>query len=41
MTNPDPRSMAVTVADAAKWVAYYRVMESSRPDALFRDPPAD
>lgn len=26
------------VSDTARWVAYYRGMESARPDALFRDP---
>jgi methyltransferase (TIGR00027 family) len=26
------------VADTARWVAYYRAMETERPDALFRDP---
>jgi methyltransferase (TIGR00027 family) len=26
------------VSDTAIWVAYYRVLESERPDALFRDP---
>jgi methyltransferase (TIGR00027 family) len=26
------------VSDTARWVAYYRAMESARPDALFRDP---
>ena len=26
------------VSDTARWVAFYRVMESERPDAIFRDP---
>lgn len=26
------------VSDTAQWVAYYRAMETERPDALFRDP---
>ena len=26
------------VSDTARWVAYYRAMESERPDAVFRDP---
>lgn len=26
------------VSDTARWVAFYRAMESARPDALFRDP---
>jgi len=29
------------VSDTARWVAVYRAWESSRPDALFRDPYAD
>jgi len=29
------------VSDTAHWVAYYRAMESARPDALFRDPYAE
>ena len=29
------------VSDTARWVAVYRAMESSRPDALFRDPFAE
>jgi methyltransferase (TIGR00027 family) len=28
----------VHISDTARWVAYYRAMESDRPDALFRDP---
>jgi methyltransferase (TIGR00027 family) len=27
-----------TVSDTARWVAFYRAMETERPDALFRDP---
>lgn len=27
-----------SISDTAFWVAYYRAMESDRPDALFRDP---
>jgi methyltransferase (TIGR00027 family) len=27
-----------SISDTAYWVAYYRAMESDRPDALFRDP---
>ena len=27
-----------TVSDTARWVAYYRAMETDRPDAVFRDP---
>ena len=26
------------VSDTARWVAYYRAMETDRPDAIFRDP---
>ncbi len=26
------------ISDTARWVAYYRAMESARPDAIFRDP---
>ena len=26
------------ISDTARWVAYYRAMETDRPDALFRDP---
>lgn len=26
------------VSDTARWVAFYRAMESDRPDAIFRDP---
>ena len=26
------------VSDTARWVAFYRAMETERPDALFRDP---
>jgi methyltransferase (TIGR00027 family) len=28
----------ISLADTAKWVAYYRAMESARPDAIFKDP---
>jgi methyltransferase (TIGR00027 family) len=28
------------ISDTARWVAYYRAMETDRPDALFRDPHA-
>src|ERR1700750_1523070 len=27
-----------SVSDTARWVAVYRAMETSRPDAIFRDP---
>lgn len=26
------------ISDTARWVAYYRALESERPDAIFRDP---
>lgn len=29
------------VSDTARWVAYYRAMETQRPDAIFRDPFAE
>ena len=29
------------VSDTARWVAYFRALESKRPDALFRDPFAE
>ena len=37
MTSDNPLSH---VSDTARWVAFYRAMESERPDALFRDPHA-
>src|SRR6202040_1408708 len=36
-----PRLVFEDVADTALWVAAYRARESSRPDALFRDPWAE
>ena len=31
--------MAIThISDTARWVAFYRAMETERPDAIFRDP---
>ena len=36
---PSSSTPALThISDTARWVAYYRAMESDRPDALFRDP---
>src|ERR1700730_17244914 len=29
------------VSDTARWVAYFRALETRRPDALFRDPYAE
>ena len=34
----DSRKVMSSLSDTAHWVAYYRAMESERPDALFRDP---
>lgn len=36
MTQPGP--LIRNVSDTARWVAFYRAMESERPDAIFRDP---
>ena len=34
--------MAIThISDTARWVAYYRAMETARPDAIFKDPFAE
>lgn len=33
--------MITNVSDTARWVAYYRAMETARPDAVFRDPFAE
>lgn len=35
MTAPSPIRH---VSDTARWVAFYRAMETERPDAIFRDP---
>src|SRR5215210_7737708 len=32
------RKLIENVSDTARWVAFYRAMETERPDALFRDP---
>lgn len=37
----DPVSGIRDVSDTARWMAYFRAMESRRPDALFRDPFAE
>ncbi|MDE3137795.1 MAG: class I SAM-dependent methyltransferase [Acidobacteriota bacterium] len=34
----DPRQVMSSLSDTAYWVAFYRAMETDRPDALFRDP---
>jgi methyltransferase (TIGR00027 family) len=36
MTQPAP--LISNVSDTARWVAFYRAMESERPDAIFHDP---
>lgn len=33
--------MITHISDTARWVAYYRAMETARPDAIFRDPFAE
>lgn len=33
-----PASLIRNVSDTARWVAFYRAMESERPDAIFHDP---
>jgi methyltransferase (TIGR00027 family) len=37
MTTPS-QSPIRNVSDTARWVAFYRAMESERPDAIFQDP---
>jgi methyltransferase (TIGR00027 family) len=32
------RPVVESVSDTARWVAYYRALESERPDSIFRDP---
>ena len=34
----DSGKVMTSLSDTAHWVAFYRAMESERPDALFRDP---
>jgi methyltransferase (TIGR00027 family) len=34
----DSEPLLRNIADTARWVAFYRALESDRPDALFRDP---
>lgn len=42
MANLEPRTSVTSpvrnISDTALWVAYYRALETERPDALFRDP---
>lgn len=33
-----PEPVITRIADTARWVAYYRAMETERPDAVFKDP---
>jgi methyltransferase (TIGR00027 family) len=35
VTEPGPIR---NISDTARWIAYYRAMETERPDALFKDP---
>jgi methyltransferase (TIGR00027 family) len=37
----DPNSSVRNISDTARWVAYFRALETQRPDALFRDPYAE
>ena len=37
----DPEAGARSISDTALWMAYFRAMESRRPDALFSDPYAE
>lgn len=37
----DESSFVRNVSDTARWVAYFRALETKRPDALFRDPYAE
>ena len=36
-TQPAP-GMVRNISDTAYWAAYFRAQETTRPDALFRDP---
>lgn len=37
----EPTSTVRNISDTARWVAYFRALETERPDALFRDPYAE
>ena len=37
MIPPPLMALIDNVSDTARWVAYYRAMETARPDAIFRD----
>jgi methyltransferase (TIGR00027 family) len=39
--SPDPKVPIENISDTARWVAYYRAMETQRPDAIFSDPFAE
>jgi methyltransferase (TIGR00027 family) len=41
LTIDPPNSAVRNISDTARWVAYFRALESKRPDALFRDPFAE
>ncbi|MFZ0211879.1 MAG: class I SAM-dependent methyltransferase [Candidatus Acidiferrales bacterium] len=38
MSEAAKSSAIRNISDTARWVAYYRAMETDRPDAIFRDP---
>jgi len=38
LTAIPPEPLIRDISDTARWVAYYRALETDRPDALFRDP---
>jgi methyltransferase (TIGR00027 family) len=38
--NLPAQSQVRSISDTARWVAYFRALETERPDALFRDPHA-
>ena len=37
----ETKSSVRNISDTARWVAYFRALETKRPDALFRDPFAE
>ena len=37
-SSPMPSATTQCISDTALWVAYYRALETERPDALFHDP---
>lgn len=38
MANSAKRPAIRNISDTARWVAFYRAMETERPDAIFKDP---